>query len=97
MFHQYLLPDELHRQNPQKGGKRPRYGGTTQNGLVKNTLVKHIKHGLTRISGFGKRGISVYDLAGTRLCQNAKTSDFKVLRSLEDLGFHHHMMANARL
>jgi hypothetical protein len=73
---------ELHRQNPQKGGKRPRYGGTTQNGLVKNTLVKHIKHGLTRISGFGKCGISLYDLGGTRLCQNAKTSDFKVLRRL---------------
>ena len=73
---------ELHRQHPQKGGKRPRYGGTTQNGLVKNTLVKHIKHGLTRISGFGKRGISLYDLAGNRLCQNAKTSDFKVLRRL---------------
>ena len=73
---------QLHRQNPQKGGKRPRYGGTTQNGLVKNTLVKHIKHGLTRISGFGKRGISLYDLAGARVCQNAKTSDFKVLRRL---------------
>lgn len=73
---------ELHRQNPQKGGKRPRYGGTTQNGLVKNTLVKHIKYGLTRISGFGKRGISLYDLGGMRLCQNAKTSDFKVLRRL---------------
>ena len=73
---------ELHRQNPQKGGKRPRYGGTTQHGLVKNTLVKHIKHGLTRISGFGKRGISLYDLEGSRVCQNAKTSDFKVLRRL---------------
>ena len=77
-----IVRRELHRQNPQKGGKRPRYGGTTQNGLVKNTLVKHIKHGLTRISGFGKRGISLYDLGGTRLCQNAKASDFKVLRRL---------------
>jgi len=73
---------ELHRQNPQKGGKRPRYGGTTQHGLVKNTLVKHIKHGVTRISGFSKRGISLYDLGGRRVCQNAKTSDFKVLRRL---------------
>ena len=73
---------ELHRQNPQKGGKRPRYGGTTSNGLVKNTLVKHIKHGLTRISGFGKRGISLYSLEGKRLCQNAKIQDFKVLTRL---------------
>ncbi len=73
---------ELHRQNPQKGGERPRYGGTTCAGFVKNTLVKHVKHGLTRISGFGKTGISLYSLAGKRLCQNAKTQDFKVLTRL---------------
>ena len=73
---------ELHRQNPQKGGKRPRYGGTTWNGLVKNTLVRHLKYGLTRISGFGKQGIALYSLAGKRLCQNAKAHDFKVLTRL---------------
>ena len=73
---------ELHRQNPQKGGKRPRYGGTTWNGWVKNTLVKHVKHGLTRISGFGKQGISLYSLGGKRLCQNAKIADCKVLTRL---------------
>ena len=73
---------ELHRQNPQRGGKRPRYGGTTSNGLVKNSLVKHIKYGLTRISGFSKQGISLYSLEGKRLCQNAKTQDFKVLTRL---------------
>ena len=77
-----IVRRELHRQNPQKGGKRPRYGGTTFNGLVKNTLVKHVKHGLTRISGFGKQGISLYSLGGKRLCQNAKISDFKVLTRL---------------
>ena len=73
---------ELHRKNPQKGGKRPRYGGTTWNGLIKNTLVKHVKHGLTRVSGFGKKGISLYSLDGQRLCQNAKISDCKVLTRL---------------
>ena len=74
---------ELHRQNPQKGGKRPRYGGTTWKGLVKNTLVKHVKHGLTRISGFSKEtGISLYSLEGKRLCQNAKAADFRVLTRL---------------
>lgn len=73
---------ELHRQNPQKGGKRPRYGGTTWNGLVKNTLVKHIKHGLTRISGFSKVGISLYSLEGKRLTQKAKIQEFKVLTRL---------------
>ena len=73
---------ELHRQNPQKGGKRPRYGGTTCHGLVKNTLVRHIKYGLTRISGFGKTGISLYSLEGKHLCQNAKPQSFKVLTRL---------------
>ena len=73
---------ELHRQNPQKGGKRPRYGGTTRNGWVKNTLVRHIKYGLTRISGFSKQGIALYTLEGKRLCQNAKARDFRVLTRL---------------
>ena len=77
-----IVRRELHRQNSQEGGKRPRYGGTTSGGLVKNTLVRHIKYGLTRISGFGKLGISLYSLEGKRLCQNAKPSDFKVLRRL---------------
>ena len=73
---------ELHRQNPQKGGKRPRYGGTTCDGWVKNTLVRHIKYGLTRISGFSKHGIALYSLQGKRLCQNAKACDFRVLTRL---------------
>ena len=73
---------ELHRQNPQKGGKRPRYGGTTCAGWVKNTLVKHLKYGLTRISGFSKQGIALYSLGGKRLCQNAKACDFRVLTRL---------------
>lgn len=73
---------ELHRQNPQKGGSRPRYGGTVCNGLIKNTLVKHVKHGLTRISGFGKQGLSLYDLEGNRLCQNAKHQDCRILTRL---------------
>ena len=48
--------------------------------LIKNTLVKH---GLTRISGFGKRGLSLYDLEGNhRLCQNAKIQDCRILTRL---------------
>ena len=77
-----IIRRELHRQNTQKGGKRPRYGGTTWNGLVKNTLVQHVKYGLTRISGFGKKGIALYSLQGKRLCQNAKLTDFRVLTRL---------------
>ena len=78
-----IVRRQLHRQNPQKGGERPRYGGTTWGGLVKNTLVRHIQYGLTRIAGFGEKGISLYALSGKpRLCQNAKPSDFKVLTRL---------------
>ena len=77
-----IVRRQLHRQNPQKGGKRPRYGGTVWNGCVKNTLVRHVKHGLTRISGFSKTGISLYSLEGKRLCQNAKKADCKILTRL---------------
>ena len=77
-----IVRRELYRQNPQKGGKRPRYGGTAWNGWVKNTLVRHVKHGLTRISGFSKTSISLYSLEGKRLCQNAKKEDCKILTRL---------------
>ena len=75
---------ERHRQNPQKGGKRPRYGGTVLgNGLVKNTLVKHVKYGLTRLSGINAKGLfSLYDMEGNRLTTGAKIDDFKVLTRL---------------
>jgi len=77
-----IVRRELHRQNPQKGGKRPRYGGTVDDGLVKNILVRHVKYGLTRVSGFSRVGISLYSLEGKRLCQNAKIVDCKILTRL---------------
>ena len=75
---------ELHRQNPQKGGKRSRYGGTVLgDGLVKNTLVRHIKYGLTRLSGVNAKGLfSLYDMHGKRLTTGAKRTDFQVLTRL---------------
>ncbi len=75
---------ELHRQNPQKNGIRSRYGGTVlAPGLVKNTLVKHVKHGLTRLSGINAKGLfSIYSLDGKRLTTSAKRQDFKVLTRL---------------
>ena len=75
---------ELHRQNPQKNGIRSRYGGTVlAPGLVKNTLVKHVKHGLTRLSGINAKGLfSIYSLDGKRLTTGAKRQDFKVLTRL---------------
>ncbi len=83
---------QLHRQNPQKGGNRPRYGGTLLgDGLVKSTLIKHDKYGLTRprshrghpIAGVNAKGLfSVYSKDGQRLTTGAKRTDFQVLTRL---------------
>ena len=74
----------LHRQNPQKGGKRPRYGGTVcLDFFAKNTLVRHIKHGLAVVCGHQKNGLSLQPInGGQRLCLNAKIEDCKFLTKL---------------
>ena len=74
----------LHREQPRKGGIRSRYGGTVlANRLVKNTLVKHAKYGLTRLSGINAKGLfSLYSLDGKRLTTGAKRNSFKVLTRL---------------
>ncbi len=70
----------LHREQPKKGGIRSRYGGTVlANGLVKHTLVKHVKHGLTRLAGINAKGLfAIYSLDGKRLTTSAKQNSFKV-------------------
>ena len=76
---------ELHRQNPQQGGNRPRYGGTVlgDGNLIKNTLIKHVSHGLTRLAGINAKGLfSIYSLEGKRLTTGAKRTDFQVLTRL---------------
>ena len=75
---------ELHRQNPQKGGKRPRYGGTMCLGIVKNTLVKHVKHGLLRVTGFDTRGgINLSEISSSKqVVRGAKPSTFRILKRL---------------
>ena len=74
----------LHKEQYKKGGIRSRYGGTVLcEDLVKNTLVKHIKYGLTRLSGINAKGLfSIYSLDGKRLTTGAKQIDFKVLTKL---------------
>ena len=75
---------ELHRQNPQKGGKRPRYGGTSCNGIVKNTLVRHIKHGLLRVTGYDtKGGINLSEInSSKRVVRGAKPNMFRIRKRL---------------
>ena len=75
---------ELHRQQESKGGKRSRVGGTVLGqGLVKNTLIRHVKYGLTRLSGVNAKGLfSIYSMENKRLTTGAKRSDFRVLTRL---------------
>ena len=75
----------LHRERESKGRQRNRYGGTVLgNGLIKNTLIKHVKYGLTRLAGVNAKGLfSIYNLEGNqRLTTSAKRSDFRVLKRL---------------
>ena len=74
----------LHRQNPQRSGKRPRYGGTLCLGIVKNTLVKHAKHGLLRVTGFNtKGGLNLSEiLSNKRIVRGAKINSFRILTKL---------------
>lgn len=74
---------QLHRQNPQKGGKRPRYGGTVCLGIAKNTIVKHIKHGIAIVCGHQNNGLSLQPVTGgKRLTLSAKLEDCKILTRL---------------
>ena len=74
----------LHREQEAKGRQRNRYGGTVLgNGLVKNTLIKHVQYGLTRLAGVNAKGLfSIYTLEGKRLTTGAKRNDFRVLTRL---------------
>ncbi|MYB95222.1 hypothetical protein F4054_22160 [Candidatus Poribacteria bacterium] len=52
-------------------------------GLVKNTLIKHVKYGLTRLAGVNAKGLfSIYTLEGKRLTTGAKRNDFRLLTRL---------------
>ena len=76
---------ELHRQQESKGRIRSQQGGTILgNGLIKNTLIKHVKYGITRLAGVNAKGLfSIYNLEGNqRLTTGAKRNDFKVLTRL---------------
>jgi hypothetical protein len=71
---------QLHRLQPEQGGKRKPYGGTQSLGFKRGSLVKHPKYGLVYVGGYLKDRISLHSLVdGKRLCQNAKPEDCKFL------------------
>ncbi|MCE2415139.1 RRXRR domain-containing protein, partial [Candidatus Poribacteria bacterium] len=64
---------ELHRQQAAILGK----------GLVKNTLIRHVKYGFARLAGVNAKGLfSIYSMENKRLTTSAKRSDFRVLTRL---------------
>ena len=76
-----VVKRQLHKFNPQKGGRRSRYGGTVSEGYKKGTLVIHPKFSKTYIGGNdGKGRVSLHDYTtGKRLTQLAKLGDCKVI------------------
>lgn len=72
----------LHRQIPQKGGKRPRYGGTRCLGFSKSTLVKSIKWGLCWISGHQNGKINLTQMATEKQRPQQKLDSFRRLKRL---------------
>ena len=74
----------LHREQESKGRKRNRYGGTMCLGIVKNTLVKHVKHGLLRVTGYDtKGGLNLSELTSSkRVVRGAKPNSFRILKKL---------------
>lgn len=74
---------QLHRQIPRKGGKRPRFGGTMCLGIVKNTIIKQVKHGIAAVCGHQKGGLSLQSIeGGKRLALSVKVGDCKILTRL---------------
>jgi len=74
---------QLHRFQPDKGGKRKPYGGTLSQGIKRGTLIAHPKWGKATVGGTMDGRLSLHD-PGTnkRLTQTAKVSDCTLLKLL---------------
>ena len=69
---------KLHYKQVLKNGLRKRFGTTLTEGIQRGTLLRHKKHGLAYLGGFGtsKKGITIYNLDGTkRLSRVGKIQD----------------------
>jgi hypothetical protein len=79
----YVIPTRLHRRQlhrlqPNKGGKRKPYGGTRSLGLKRGTIVLHPKYGMCTVGGFDRRRntLSLHDYrTNTRLTKSAAIAD----------------------
>ena len=74
---------QLHRFQPEKGGKRKPYGGTLSQGIKRGTLVAHPKWGKATVGGTMDGRLSLHDpRTNKRLTQTAKVSDCQRLKLL---------------
>jgi hypothetical protein len=74
---------QLHRFQPDSGGKRKPYGGTLSQGIKRGTLVKHPKWGKATVGGTMDGRLSLHDpYTNKRLTQTAKVSDCQRIKLL---------------
>ena len=74
---------QLHRLEPEKGGRRKAYGGTLSQGIKRGTLVKHPKWGKAYVGGTMDGKLSLHDpQTGKRLTQSAQADACKPIKLL---------------
>jgi RRXRR protein len=74
---------QLHRFQPEKGGKRKLYGGTLSCGIKRGTLVIHPTWGKATVGGTMDGKLSLHDpQTHRRLTQSAKVSDCRPRKGL---------------
>ena len=74
---------QLHRFEPEKGGKRRPYGGTRSLGIKRGMLVKHPKWGKAYVGGTMHGRLSLHDpQTGKRLTQAANVADCRLIKLL---------------
>ena len=74
---------QLHRLEPEKGGRRKQYGGTLSLGIKRGTLVKHARYGKAYVGGTMDGKLSLHDpQTGKRLTQSAQADACKPIKLL---------------
>jgi RRXRR protein len=74
---------QLHRLEPQQGGRRKPYGGTLSLGIKRGTLVEHPTYGKAYVGGTMDGKLSLHDPGtGKRLTQTAKVAECKPIKLL---------------
>ena len=74
---------QLHRFQPEKGGKRKPYGGTLSEGIKRGTLVKHPKWGKATVGGTMDGKLSLHHPeTNQRLTQTARVADCRLITLL---------------